>query len=244
MSYARGLAQAAISEGARIFAHSHATKITPRGAGWQIDTVSGSINAEYVLIATNGYTDGLWPELQQAMVPVTSFIMATEPLSPQQLKTVLPGRHAVAEAHRIIVYYRLDAAGRFVIGGHGNWFNIRETGDCSHVKKEALALFPELQGIKWEFEWAGWPAMTMDRYPKIMKLADKVYSGFGYNGRGVGSATLMGRQLANLITDFAEPLIEIEPLKPIAGHRFRQMGISYHLLTGALLDRLERINKP
>ena len=240
LSYARGLAAAALTEGAQIHAYSQATGVESEGSGWRVSTAEGSVSAESLILATNGYTDKLWPGLKQALVPVTSFVLATEPLPADILETLLPQRQAVSENTRVIVYYRLDASGRFVIGGHGNWFNTHEKGDCSHVISSTLKLFPQLRDIRWQYEWSGWPAMTMDRFPKLLKLDNNAYSGFGYNGRGVGSATLMGQQLAAVILDSEEPLLKVQPLTPISGHAFRQIGISYHMLSGVVLDWIDR----
>ena len=240
LAYARGLARAAMEEGAVIHGASEATAIVRRGAGWSVRTDRASIECEFVVLATNGYTGDLWPGLRQSLVPVASFVTATAPLGHNVLPTVLPGRHAVSETARIIVYYRLDGQGRFIIGGRGRWFNVTDRGDVSHVRAAALHLFPQLEGTQWEYEWAGWPAITRDHLPKLFALDQGVYAGFGYNGRGVASATMMGQQLANVVLAEAEPLVEVRGPERFAFHRFRQAGISFHLLTGTLLDRFDR----
>ena len=240
LAYARGLARAAMEEGAVIHGASAATAIVRDGAGWSVRTERGSVGCEFVVLATNGYTGDLWPGLRQSLVPVASFVTATAPLGHNVLPTVLPGRHAVSETARIIVYYRLDRQGRFIIGGRGRWFNVTDRGDVSHVRTAALQLFPQLEGVEWEYQWAGWPAITRDHLPKLFALEQGVYAGLGYNGRGVASATMMGQQLANVVLAKAEPLVEVRGPERFAFHRFRQAGISFHLLTGTLLDRLER----
>ena len=240
LAYARGLARAAMEEGAVIHGASEATAIVRRGAGWSVRTDRASIECECVVLATNGYTGDLWPGLRQSLVPVASFVTATAPLGHNVLPTVLPGRHAVSEAARIIVYYRLDGQGRFIIGGRGRWFNVTDRGDVSHVRAAALHLFPQLEGTQWEYQWAGWPAITRDHLPKLFALDQGVYAGLGYNGRGVASATMMGQQLANVVLTEAEPLVEVRGPERFAFHRFRQAGISFHLLTGTLLDRFDR----
>ena len=240
LAYARGLARAAMEAGAVIHGASEATGIVRDGAGWSVRTGRASIRCEFVVLATNGYTGDLWPGLRQSLVPVASFVTATAPLGHNVLPTVLPGRHAVSETARIIVYYRLDAQGRFIIGGRGRWFNVTDRGDVSHVRAAALHLFPQLEGTQWEYEWAGWPAITRDHLPKLFALDQGVYAGLGYNGRGVASATMMGQQLANVVLAEAEPLVEVRGLERFAFHRFRQAGISFHLLTGTLLDRFDR----
>ena len=240
LAYARGLARAAVSEGAAVHGASAATAIVRDGAGWSVRTDRGSVRCEFVVLATNGYTGDLWPGLRQTVVPVASFVTATAPLGHNVLPTVLPGRHAVSETARIIVYYRLDRQGRFIIGGRGPWFNVTDRGDASPVRAAALALFPQLEGVEWEYRWAGWPAITRDHLPRLFALDRGVYAGLGYNGRGVASATMMGQHLAGTILGDCEPLVEVRAPDRFAFHRFRQLGISYHMLTRRLLDRLDR----
>ena len=240
LAYARGLARAATDEGAIVRGDSEVTAIARNGAGWSVRTEAASIECEFVVLATNGYTGGLWPGLRQTVVPVASFVTATAPLGHNVLPSVLPGRHAVSETARVIVYYRLDQQGRFIIGGRGRWFDVNDRGDDSHVRGAALRLFPQLEGAEWEYHWAGWPAMTPDHFPKLFALDRGVFAGLGYNGRGVASATLMGQQLANVVLDEAEPLVEVRGPERYAFHRFRQAGISWHLLAGSVLDRFDR----
>ena len=240
LAYARGLARAAISEGAVVHGASAATAISRDGAGWSVRTERASVRCECVVLATNGYTGDLWPGLRETVVPVASFVTATAPLGHNVLPSVLPGRHAVSETARIIVYYRLDRHGRFIIGGRGPWFEVTDRGDAPQVRAAALALFPQLEGVEWEYQWAGWPAITRDHLPRLFALDRGVYAGLGYNGRGVASATMMGRQLAGTILGDCEPLVEVRASDRFTFHRFRQIGISYHMLTGRLLDRLDR----
>ena len=237
LSYTRGLAHAAISEGAQFHNHTKAIGIDKNGAGWRVMVEGGhEVSAENVLIGTNGYTDGLWPGLDHSLVPVCSFVAATKPLSHNLLASILPDRHAVSEACRIIVYYRLDRDGRFVIGGRGNWFNTGQTGDDTHVRDVAARVFPALADVDWEYHWGGWPAITKTHLPMLIGLAPGVYAGLGYNGRGVATATMVGKQLALAVLG-ESPDLEIQPLKTYAFHPFRQLGISYRLVSGTLLDR-------
>ena len=209
LAYARGLARAAMEEGADIHGASAATTIARDGAGWAVHTEQASIDCEYVVLATNGYTGNLWPGLRQSVVPVASYVTATAPLGHNVLPLVLPGRHAVSETARVIVYYRLDRQGRFIIGGRGRWFDVDERGEAGHVRAAATRLFPQLEGVDWEYHWAGWPAMTRDHTPRLLALDQGVYAGLGYNGRGVASATMMGQQLASVVLGEAEPLVEV-----------------------------------
>jgi len=237
LAYARGLASASLGAGAKIHGNTPVQKISKNGASWTLTTPSGGVNCRYVILGTNGYTDHIWPGLKQTVVPLPSFIAATTPLSDNILKTILPQRTAVSETARIGVYYRMDAHGRFVIGGRGNRFNVEQMGDDTHVRRQAIKLFPQLESVDWEFHWGGYVAMTPSHTPKLMKLDDNLYAGLGYNGRGVAMATMMGRQLSLAVLG-EDPDMPITSLEPIALHAFRQVGISYRLITGQWLDWL------
>ena len=238
LSYVRGLARAAVDAGAVIHGASHANAVKRDGPAWQVSTPEGAVTAPHVLLCTNGYTDDLWPGLRQSVVAVCTFVAATKPLGHNVLSTVLPGQHAVSESTRIIVYYRLDRDGRFMIGGHGNFLNLDEQGDDAHVRNRAIQLFPQLADVEWEYHWAGYPAMTLDHFPKLMQLGAGAYAGLGYNGRGVAMATMMGKQLA-MVVNGEDPALPVEPMKRIPLHGFRQLGVSYRLLSGTLLDRVQ-----
>jgi len=140
------------------------------------------------------------------------------------------------------VYYRLDAGGRFVIGARGNWLDAAQAGDAGHVRAEACRLFPALTDVTWQFQWGGYTAMTLSHAPKLMKLAPGLHTGMGFNGRGVAMATMMGKQLALAVTG-EQPDMPIEPLSRIPFHGFRQIGLSYRLITGSLLDRCEHLTE-
>jgi len=239
LSYARGLARAAVAAGAVIHGDSPALRLRREGAGWKLETSHGSLIADQVLLCTNGYTSSLWPGLAAVVVPVPSFVAASEPLDSKGLAAILPGRHAVSETRRVQVYYRMDADGRFVIGGRGHLFNDAQCGDIAHVHAEACRLYPALANVKWQFHWGGYVAMTLSHTPKLMALAPGLHAGMGYNGRGVAMATMMGKQLALAILG-EDPDMAVEELRQIPFHGLSQIGVSWHLLTGGWLDWLDR----
>jgi glycine/D-amino acid oxidase-like deaminating enzyme len=242
LRYARGLASAAMGAGALVHGDSPALSLQRNAQGWRLASPNGSLLAEQVLICTNGYTGSLWSGLTTAVVPVASFVAATEPLDEQRLATILPGRHAVSETRRVQVYYRMDADGRFVIGGRGNLFNAAQAGDVAHVHAEACRLFPILAHVKWQFHWGGYTAMTLSHMPKLMKLAPSLHAGMGYNGRGIAMATMMGKQMALAVTGEQSDM-PVEPMSRIPLHGLRQAGISFRLIAGTLLDRCEHLTE-
>ena len=243
LSYARGLAKAAAGLGAALHGGSPATAVARHGAGWRVTTPEGRVSAEQLVIGTNGYTDDLWPGLKETVVPVPSFIAASTPLSQNLARSILPGRHAVTETRRVLFYFRMDRDDRFVFGGRGKLFDSVDSidgGPMEHLKAEACRLYPQLADIGWDFGWGGYVAVTREHTPRLMRLAPGVFAGLGYNGRGVAMATMMGKQLALAILG-EDPDMMVEELRRIPFHGLRQIGVSWHLLTGGWLDRLDRL---
>lgn len=235
LSYARGLARAALAQGAQIHDDSAAVAVERAGLEWLVRSKNGSVKARHLLFGTNGYTDTLWPGLAQAVVPVSSVIAATEPLSDNIAKSILPGRHAVSETLRIQVYYRKDADGRFVIGGRGPiWRDLDKFSD-SLVRQTAARYFPALKGVDWTHKWGGWIAMTFDHAPKLMRLAPGVLASMGCNGRGLAMATMFGKQMAlEVLGEGAEMPVTEQYFTPF--HAFRNIGVWGHIAKGRLLD--------
>ena len=163
-------------------------------------TPNGKANAPHLLICTNGYSGDLWPGLKQNLVPVASLQTATEPLSDDLLKHILPNGHHVSETRRIMTYFRIDEGGRFQIGGRVIPFNATLLrADTTHLKTKAIRICPELADVRWEFEWGGLVAITKPHMPHLLKLDHNADARFGYNGRGFAMATRMVQQLAHLV---------------------------------------------
>jgi sarcosine oxidase len=236
LSYVCGLARAAIQAGAAVHEHSEATHVSRKGNDWTVSTPGGSVTSKFLIIATNAYTNSLWPKLRKVLVPVSSFITATEPLPSDLVQRILPGQTTVAESRRIPVYFLTSADNRLVIGSRGYLFNTAEMGSTHHIRRLAITIFSQLADIKWEFDWGGRVAITKDREPKIFNLGANAFAGMGYNGRGVPMATMMGKQLAELIVgrDVAMPIGNV---KPIPLHLFHPLGVSIHVIYSRILDR-------
>jgi sarcosine oxidase len=235
LSYVCGLARAAMQLGAQVHEHSPAVTINHQKNDWQIHTPQSTVRSKYLLIGTNAYTGSLWPQLRRTLVPVTSFITATESLPDNLRHQVLPRRASVSEIRRIPLYFIVTNEGRLVIGGRGNTFNTDQSGVARHLQKVAIQIYPRLEGVDWEYNWGGLVAITLDREPKVFSLGTNAYAGLAYNGRGVPMATMMGKQLADLVCGEDIPL-PVQPMRPIPFHRFAQIGISFHIVVGRLLD--------
>jgi len=240
LSYARGLAMAAKNSGAQLFSRSRAVSVERSGKDWVVTSRSGAkVSARYLVIATNGYTDNLWPGLKKQVVPVASLQAATVPLPKDVLARLLPYGHHLSDTRRAMIYCRIDETNRFQIGGRGSaFFPIRQQADTRHLQVEALRIFPQLDGIEWEMEWGGLVALTKSHAPSLIELGENAYSGLGYYGRGVAMGTAMGKQIAQLIAGEDVDLPR-ERLSPFALHGFRNLGVCWHMITGPVLDRFK-----
>ncbi len=236
LDYARGLARAAIAAGAAVHGGTKALALDRAGAGWRLRTPGGTVSADQVVLATNGYTGDLWPGLAQTVVPVFSSIVASAPLP--QRDTLLPGGSALWENGRVTVYARMDAAGRMVLGGRGPQRDLRAGPEgLRYLVRLGEARWPALRGADWTHAWNGQLAVTPDHYPHLHELAPGLLTYLGCNGRGVALATAMGAELARRLAGEDTALPPSMP-KPMRLHRFWRLGVTAAVAKGRALDRL------
>lgn len=193
-----GEAAALESLGGVIYENSAAVKIV-HGAKPQVHTDKGQVVADYVMVAGNAYLDGLLPELQQKSMPCGTQIIATEPLSDNQQKELLPQEHCVEDCNYLLDYFRLSGDGRLLYGG-GVTYGDREPGAItSLIQPKMLKTFPQLKGVNIDFEWTGNFLLTLMRLPQIGRIGNNIYYAQGYSGHGVTSTHLAGKVIADAI---------------------------------------------
>ena len=198
LAYARGLAQAAVRAGARVFTASAVIAAEDEGTAWRLRTAAGTLRASKVIVATDAYGSGVWPAVRAEQVHLPYFNLATPPLSSNLAGSILPERQGCWDTREVLSSFRLDAAGRLVFGSVGA---LRGTGRAAHRAwgRRALGkLFPQLAGIDFEHEWFGAIGMTADAVPRFHRLGREVVGFSGYNGRGIAPGTAFGRCLARL----------------------------------------------
>lgn len=240
LSYARGLARAAIAAGAAVYGETPALSLRRDGARWRIETPRAVVYAEKVLLATNGFTGDLWPALRRTIVPVFSSIAATAPLPDDVAREIMPTRSVLYESGHITVYYRIDQRNRLLMGGRGPMRWISGPSDISYLTRYAERLWPRLKGVAWTHGWNSRLAITADHYPHVHEPAENLLISLGCNGRGVALSTAMGAQLARRLVGgtAAEIDMPITGVKPIAMHAFWPLGVKAAVLAGRVRDRL------
>ncbi len=196
LGYARGLARAAIAAGARIHGRSPASAIERADGKWRVRTAKGAVSADAVILATNGYTETLWPRLRQSIVPFRTFHAATAPMSDNVARSVLPQNHGLSDTRQALWAFRKDQGGRLITTAAP----ISPIGAVSKIAATTKArleeAFPQIGEIDVAHVWEGYIAVTPERLPRLHELAGGVFAGMGYSGRGIAMATAMGRTLA------------------------------------------------
>jgi glycine/D-amino acid oxidase-like deaminating enzyme len=219
LAYARGLAAAAIKAGARIFTSSPVVSAQEVDTGWLVHTSGGSVQAKWVIVATNAYTTDVWPQIRAELVHLPYFNLATKPLGDNLRQTILPERQGVWDTKEILSSFRLDQQGRLVFGSVGA---LRGPGRTIHPnwgRRALRRLFPQLADVEFEHEWYGSIGMTSNSLPRFHKLGRNVMSFSGYNGRGIAPGTTFGRTLARIVlgeiaeADMPLPLSDPKPVK-------------------------------
>ncbi|WP_224405619.1 FAD-dependent oxidoreductase [Afifella sp. IM 167] len=228
LSLVRGLARAAESAGARIYVRSPVTELRRVGERWAM-TAGGTagrhrVAAEKVILATNGYTDGLLAGLKQSILPLTPVQIATRPLGEEEIGPVLPGGQTISDTRRLIMYGRREPDNRIVYGGLGFRRLFAGVGGVEWLLKDVARVFPSIRPESWRFEWDGQIAVTADRVPHFHEPAPGLLAGLGYNGRGVAMSLVMGRVLAERALG-AEAASLPFPVSPVRAMPFR--GIQF-----------------
>ena len=239
LSYVRGLAHAARRAGASIFEASHVKKLFRIGSTWRLATASGIVSARKVLLATNGYSDDLWPDLRRTIVPVFGAVAASEPLPFDIASSVMPSRAVLYESGAVTVYYRVDSGNRLIFGGRGPMREVADSSSIRHLLGYAESLWPALSGLSWTHAWGGQLAMTSDHYPHVHMPAEGLMICLGFNGRGVALGTTMGGQLAQRMIDARAAFdMPISALKPIYLHSLWRWGVRAAIAKGRISDWL------
>jgi glycine/D-amino acid oxidase-like deaminating enzyme len=229
LSYARGLAKAAMKAGAAIYGGTKVTGLSRVDQRWTVATAKGAqVTADRVIVCTNGYTGDLVPKLRQTVIAPNSFQIATAPLSDNVRKSILPFGQVSSDTRKLLLYFRVDHTGRFILGGRGPFREPTSAADWAHLERVLEKMFPQLKGMPVEHRWCGRVALTRDFLPHLHEPEPGLLIDIGCMGRGVGLQTAMGMALADYIaTGRREALpFPVVPIKPLPLHAFHQAYVS------------------
>ena len=202
--YAAGLAGLAIDAGAVIATGTRVIGIEAGEKGVSVATTRGRVDARDVIIATNGYTGRATPGLRRRVIPIGSYIIATEPVDPVIMQRIMPKNRVVSDTRKVVYYYRPSPDHtRVVFGGR---VALKETDpriSAPRLHRIMTGLFPELRATRISHSWMGFVAYTFDEIPHIGTL-DGVWFSAGYCGSGVAWASYLGNRIGHKILGNAE----------------------------------------
>ena len=229
LAYARGLAQAALKAGARICGNSPARSIRQTGSGFEVTVAGGAkVRARQVVVATGGYTGDLIPGLRQTIIAPNSFIVATRPLTDNLAHSILPHGHVTSDTRQLLLYFRKDHTNRFLMGGRGPFREPSSDADWAHLERVVHKMYPQLEGVPFDYRWCGRVALTRDFIPHFHQPEPGLLIDIGCMGRGVGLQTAVGRAMATyLVSGRREDLpFPIVPIKPLPLHALHTLYVS------------------
>jgi glycine/D-amino acid oxidase-like deaminating enzyme len=200
--YVAGLAQAAQRAGACLYDHTPVTSVDSQknnGARkFRVQTSKGTITAREVILASGAYTSEATPALRKKIIPIGSYIIATEALPVGLARELSPRGRMIYDSKHFLYYYRLTPDNRMLFGGRAAFFPETENTVCQSaeiLRRGMVGVYPQLRDTKIEFVWGGTLDFTLDVMPHAGKI-DGMYFAAGFAGHGVAAATWFGAKLA------------------------------------------------
>jgi glycine/D-amino acid oxidase-like deaminating enzyme len=198
LKYVRGLARVLAAGGVTIHEGSQAVRIGRDGAAWHVVTPDGEVRAREVVVCCGGYIDRLHPRLSGAILPIATYVIATEPLG-SRLQAAMRTPAAVYDTRFAFDYYRALPDTRLLWGGRIAVRDRDPAAVARLLRRDLLKVYPQLEGVRVDHAWSGMMSYARHKMPQIGRLPDGLWYGAGFGGHGVGPTTLGGELLAAAI---------------------------------------------
>ena len=198
--YVDGLARACNDYGVQLFENNRVHSIKKLGEVYEVVTDKGALKAKKVIVATNGYTDMLVPELKPKVFPVGSYIIVSDVLSEKLQKKLSPKGRMFYDSKWFINYFRLTPDGRMLWGGRNDLStDLDLVESASILSRQVRTVFPDLENTTFTHTWTGKLGITFDLMPHIGEVNGIHYT-FGYGGHGLSIATYLGNEIGLLLS--------------------------------------------
>jgi glycine/D-amino acid oxidase-like deaminating enzyme len=235
LAYVRGLARAARAAGATLYERSPARHVEHDGSVWKVSTERGAISARTLIQATDSYEQRAGQPA--TYTPVHYFQCATPPLSTELRREILPGHEGCWDTALVMSSFRIDRAGRMIIGAVGNLDGAGAGTHGDWAARKLVSLFPVLTGQTFEHAWSGRIGMTSDHLPKVTELGPNGVAIYGYSGRGIGPGSTFGKAaaawaLGDADTGFPLPIIprRLESFTTVKQHYYELGSTLTHFI--------------
>lgn len=218
LKYCLGLADAAEKAGAHIFEGSRAVDVAfePRPV---VHTEHGTIRADKLVIACNAFPTAFDPSMSRRIMPVGTYICATEPLGAERARGLIPNNIAVCDDRHVLDYFRLSTDGRMLFGGRETVTGRAPRNLAAALRRRMLRVFPQLADVEVDTVWGGQIALTRNRFPDIGRCHPNVYYAQGFSGHGLAMSGVAGEIIAQAIKNDHRGLDIFEriPHRPFPG---------------------------
>jgi gamma-glutamylputrescine oxidase len=203
LNYTLGLAAAARAAGVVIHEQSLVTNLV-HGEPATVRTSGGTVRAKFVALCCNAYLNGLVPALRSRIMPVGTYVVATESLGEERMQAVMRENVAVTDINFVLDYFRRSADHRLLFGGRVSYSGRDAFDTAAATRKRLLAVFPQLADVKIDYAWGGYVDITMSRAPDFGRIAPNVYYLQGFSGHGIALTGIAGQFVAEAIAGHAE----------------------------------------
>ncbi len=224
----------------RVYEHSRVTGYS-RSAPSVVRTRSGSVEADFIVLACNGYLGRLEPRVAGKIMPINNFMIATEPLGEERAHALIAGRFGVHDTRFVVNYFRLSEDHRLLFGGGENYRRGFPRDIARFVRPYMLQLFPQLDDVNIDYAWGGTLGVTVNRMPHFGRLQPNLFFAHGYSGHGISTANFAGKIIAEAIAGMAS---RFDVFASLPTHTFpggtllRYPGLVLGMLFYSLKDRL------
>ena len=204
LNYTLGLAKAALDAGVIIYTDSSVTKVTRKSQANVCHTAQGQVTAKQVLFCGNAYMGKLVPEISNKIMPVGTYIGATQPLGKERAEALIKNNMAVADINFVLDYFRMSADYRMLFGGRVSYSTLAPPNLKNSMRQRMLKVFPQLEDVSMDYTWGGNVAITMNRGPHFGRIGKDLYFAQGFSGHGIAATGLAGKLLAEAVAGQAE----------------------------------------
>lgn len=203
LNYCLGLARAAGEAGVRIYEDSAVVSVE-EGAAPAVRCARGRVKASTLVLCCNAYLGDLVPRLRRKIMPVGTYIGATEVLGENRARGLIPRNEAICDCKFVLNYYRLSPDHRLLFGGRVSYSTLMPPNLPAAMRRKMLEVFPGLGDVGFDYTWGGFVAITVKRTPHLGRLGQNVYFAQGFSGQGVALTGVAGKIMAEAIAGQAE----------------------------------------
>ena len=209
----QGLLNKVIDAGGQIVPHCAVQNIKKKNDSFLLQTESGEVWAKEVIVATNGYTGKVSPWQRRRVIPIGSYIIATEPLAEEVMNRLLPGGRVYSDTCKVVYYYRASPDRQCILfGGRVSSSETDPVKSAPKLRADMVRLFPELHSVRLSHSWMGFVAYTFDTLPHTGKH-DGIHYAMGYCGSGVSLACYLGMRAGQKVLGKAEGITGFDSIK-------------------------------